>query len=198
MKLNYVKVRDVKSPIRGTAKSAGIDFFVPNDWPGVHWLAPGQDVNIPSGIHVKVPTGCALINMNKSGISTKKHLQVGAGVIDEDYQGEIHLHVINVGTEVVSIEPGEKLLQCIIIEVGYFVPSEYDSLEELYHGVVTERGAGGFGSTNINGANREYAIGDKLSIRLPHHEHSTKFKVAESFIGWPIDNQEKLFEIPKN
>lgn len=27
----FVKTRDVKSPVRGTSGSAGIDFFVPND-----------------------------------------------------------------------------------------------------------------------------------------------------------------------
>ena len=30
MELKYTKIRDVKSPVRGTAEAAGIDFFVPN------------------------------------------------------------------------------------------------------------------------------------------------------------------------
>ena len=145
--MKILKVRDVKTPTRGTEKSAGIDFYIPNDFPGTHWLAPGQDINIPSGVHVKVPEGFALIAMNKSGVATKKHLQVGACVIDEDYQGEVHLHVINVGTEVVTISPGEKLVQMLLTPVSYAGIEVVGSKEELYSGEVTERGEGGFGST---------------------------------------------------
>lgn len=144
--MKIVKVRDVKTPTRGTEKSAGIDFFVPNDFPGNHFLASGQSVNIPSGIHVKIPEGFALINMNKSGVALKKGLQVGACVIDEDYQGEIHLHVTNIGLDVVEIKPGEKLLQALLIPVSYAIPEVVETLEDLYP-EETERGTGGFGST---------------------------------------------------
>ncbi len=145
--MKIVKVRDVKTPTRGTKKSAGIDFYIPNDFPGSHWLAPGQDVKIPSGIYVKVPEGFALIAMNKSGVATKKHLQVGACVIDEDYQGEIHLHVTNVGMDVQELLPGEKIIQMLLVPVVYDSVEVVDSKEELYLGEVTERGEGGFGST---------------------------------------------------
>lgn len=144
--MKITKVRDVKTPNRGTAKSAGIDFYIPNDFPGSHWLAPGQDINIPSGIHVQVPEGYALVAMNKSGVATKKHLQVGACVVDEDYQGEIHLHVTNVGMEVTEVNPGEKIVQMVLIPVSYEGIEVEESLSELYPG-VTERGTGGFGST---------------------------------------------------
>ena len=30
--MRFLKIRDVKSPERGTEKSAGIDFFIPNDF----------------------------------------------------------------------------------------------------------------------------------------------------------------------
>ena len=45
-------------------------------------IKPGQSVLIPSGIHVKVPDGYALIYFNKSGVASKKHLHVGACVVD--------------------------------------------------------------------------------------------------------------------
>lgn len=146
--MKFTKVRDVKSPVRGTEKSAGIDFFVPDDFPGTHYLAKGQDIAIPSGIHAKVPEGYALIAMNKSGVATKKHLQIGACVVDEDYQGEIHIHVTNVGNELQEINPGDKLAQFLLIPVFYDTVEEVESVEVLYKGEVTERGTGGFGSTN--------------------------------------------------
>lgn len=145
--MKYCKIRDVKSPIRGTSLSAGIDFFVPNDFPGEHFLVPGQAVNVPSGIKAKIPHGYALVFKNKSGVALKKDLQVGACVIDEDYQGEIHLHVRNIGIEVQSIHPGEKLVQAILVPVSLEEVEEVDDELALYGGEKTERGGGGFGST---------------------------------------------------
>ena len=139
------KIRNVKTPERGTPLSAGLDFFVPNDFPGEHFLPPGDAVNIPSGIKVKVPHGFALVFMNKSGVAVKKGLQVGACVVDEDYQGEVHLHVRNTSTDVQSIKPGEKLVQALLIPVDY-CGVEVVNVDELYE-EGTQRGEGGFGST---------------------------------------------------
>lgn len=144
--MKFCKIRDVKTPVRGTPLSAGIDFFVPNDFPGTHYLTPGDAINIPSGIKAKVPEGYALIFFNKSGVAVKKDLQVGACVVDEDYQGEIHLHVRNIGTGVQTITPGEKLAQALLI------PVIYEGLEEVLDPLdlfpeKSERGEGGFGST---------------------------------------------------
>lgn len=139
------KIRNVKTPERGTPLSAGLDFFIPNDFPGEHFLLPGDAINIPSGIKVKVPHGFALVFMNKSGVAVKKGLQVGACVVDEDYQGEVHLHVRNTSTDVQSIKPGEKLVQALLIPVDY-CDVEVVNVDELYE-EGTQRGEGGFGST---------------------------------------------------
>lgn len=142
--MKIYKSRRVKTPTRGTARSAGIDFYVPEGEGGL--LEPGQSMNIPSGIYVKLPEGTALVMHNKSGVALRNSLQVGACVIDEDYQGEIHLHVVNVGTETTEILPGMKLVQGLILDVHYSGIEEVDSLDELYT-EKTARGVGGFGST---------------------------------------------------
>lgn len=147
--MKILKIRDVKTPSRGTDKSAGLDFYIPDDFPGSRWVLPGEGVNIPSGIKAKIPEGFALIAMNKSGISLNKNLQVGASVVDEDYQGEIHLHVINIGTEVQELVPGQKLVQMLLIPVNYADVEEVDSTKELYGEWQTDRGEGGFGSTGL-------------------------------------------------
>lgn len=139
------KIRDVKTPVRGTPLSAGLDFFVPNDFPGDHFLIPGDAINIPSGIKVKVPHGFALVFMNKSGVAVKKGLQVGACVVDEDYQGEVHLHIRNISPDVQVIKPGEKLVQALLIPVDY-CDVEVVETEDLYE-EETQRGTGGFGFT---------------------------------------------------
>lgn len=190
--MKITKVRDVKTPTRGTSKSAGIDFFVPNDFPGSHSLAPGQSINIPSGVHVKVPEGHALVVMNKSGVALKKGLQVGACVIDEDYQGEVHIHVTNVSWEVTNVNPGEKLVQMLLIPVLYAEVCSVETLEDLYT-EVSERGQGGFGSTG-NGL-EVHAAGEETEFRFPYEKTPVKVRVKETFTGSLSDNSDKFEKI---
>ena len=139
------KTREVKTPTRGTPGSAGLDFYVPEGISAS--ISPGCDACIPSGIRVNVPKGYAFVAHNKSGVALKKKLTVGACVVDEDYQGEIHLHLINSGTETVAFEGGEKIIQFLLVPVKYpdvqIVPDK-----ELFYS-TTSRGAGGFGSTGV-------------------------------------------------
>lgn len=144
--MKFLKIRPVKSPNRGTPQSAGIDFFIPEDFPQTT-LYPGKSVLIPSGIKLNVPSGHAFIANNKSGVATKKNLIVGACVVDEDYQGEIHIHLINVGSSTIEIAPGDKIIQFLLLPVVYEPVEIVETLEELYEGEITERGEGGFGST---------------------------------------------------
>jgi len=146
--MRIAKVRDVKMPTRGTVGSAGIDFYVPNNYPtNLCSVAPGERYFIPSGIKANVPEGYALIAMNKSGVSLKKGLVVGACVVDSDYQGEIHLHLINTSTKEVTIEPGDKLVQFLLVPVNHCTVEEVLT-SELFN-EVSERGSGGFGSTGV-------------------------------------------------
>ena len=142
--MKIVKTRNVKTPSRGTPGSVGIDFFVPDDFKATK-VWPGKDILIPSGIKARVPLGYGLVAMNKSGIATKQNLIYGAQLIDPDYTGEIHLHVINVGDKVVDIIPGQKLLQFALIPVSFEDVEIVDKLEEI----ITERNSGGFGSTGL-------------------------------------------------
>ena len=54
--MKFAKIRNVKSPVRGTGKAAGIDFFVPNFGSNKGFIVnPGTDVLIPSGIKMEIP-----------------------------------------------------------------------------------------------------------------------------------------------
>lgn len=141
MKLS--KVGDVKTPTRGTSKSAGIDFYIPNDFKET-FLKPKESIKIFSKIYVKLPENTMLCAKNKSSIADKG-LIVGACVVDEDYQGEIILHLINVSDYSVKLTPGQKIIQMVLMPVIY--DFEEVPFEDLYDG-VTERGIGAFGSTN--------------------------------------------------
>ena len=145
MEIKFSKTCEVKSPFKAYDTDAGIDFFVPEEFESLE-LYPGEDVNIKSGIKIKVPSGYALVFFNKSGICTNDQLIVGACVIDEGYQGEIHLHLINVGSLPVYIKPNQKIVQGLLIPVPNIQIKEINT-EELFS-TETKRGSGGFGSTN--------------------------------------------------
>jgi dUTP pyrophosphatase len=149
MKVKFFKTKSVKTPTRGTERSAGIDLYVPDEFIPVK-IDPNQDILIPSGLKARIPEGYALVANNKSGVATKKKLIVGAAVVDEDYTGEIHLHLINVGKTDIEINPGDKILQFILEKQEYCGIEVVESIESLYDNFESSRGDGGFGSTGIN------------------------------------------------
>lgn len=156
-------VRDVKVPTRGTSKSAGLDFYVPNDFKEFT-LIVGEDLLIPSGIIANIPEGYMLMAADKSGMASsvsakrmcgmqvKPDMQdtsivVGAKICDEDYQGEIHMHIINCGISNFTVKPGMKLVQFILVPIMY-ADIEVVDKNDLFES-ATERGSGGFSSTGI-------------------------------------------------
>ena len=174
--IKFTKIRIVKTPTRGTPRSAGIDFYVPEDLTQSELdvkqpvkqeiralvegkfglikkleLFPNQRILIPSGIKMKIPTGYAGVVMNKSGVASKTGLDKLAELIDEDYQGEIHINVVNTGTNPVVIRPGDKIAQMIITPV-YIADLEMKNSADEVFTEETVRGDGGFGSTNKNDA----------------------------------------------
>ena len=112
-------------------------------------LLPGTRINIPSGIHCLMETtDTALIGANKSGIASKHGLLFGAHVIDYEYQGEIHLNLINTSTKIVRIYEDMKIIQFIETPIYTSKIAEEINTEELYKNHNSDRGSGGFGSTN--------------------------------------------------
>jgi dUTPase len=126
--------------------------YIAHDSDGVTtiFLYPQERILIPSGIYCKMAhPGRALIAANKSGVATKMGLVFGAEVVDYEYQGEIHLSLINTGTVTVKIQGGMKAIQFLetpiynsdIEVLGNLIPVSFYERE-------TSRGADGFGSTD--------------------------------------------------
>lgn len=174
-KLFYARTRTVKQPERGTSRSAGIDFFMPeftddflNDLidknpnystlrPGNYsyyiikpekkiLIAPHERLMIPSGIKIRGHENIAINAHNKSGKGVSKGLDRLAEVVDEDYQGELHISIVNTSNYIVEICENEKIIQWLEVHVDYSELAELT--EETLFTEETERGAGGFGSTD--------------------------------------------------
>jgi len=158
--LKYSKMRKVISPNRAHSLDAGIDFYVPSDFEQ-KGLSPNEALRIKSGIKVNVPQGYALIAFNKSGISTKLGLIVGACVIDSGYQGEISIHIINTSNKTIWIIPDMKIVQYILVPIAESIPEEV-SERELFPYSSTRR-IGGFGSTDSNVAYMKPSVAADLN-----------------------------------
>jgi dUTP pyrophosphatase len=140
--MKICKIKSVKNPLRSTEGSAGIDFFVPENIHEIK-IMPHEDILIPSGIKVQLKKSTALLAVSKSGIATKNKLAIGACLIDEDYTGEIHLHVYNFSNEIQFIKGGQKLVQFIYIN---YIKDDIELVDEIKY-EFTERNDRGFGST---------------------------------------------------
>ena len=82
----------------------------------------GSRVCIPSGVKSYLSLSMPLISYglqmdlyveNKSGVATKKGLDVGACEIDPSYKGEIHLSLTNASKEDVRIYEDDKITQLV-------------------------------------------------------------------------------------
>lgn len=172
-KIQITKTRRVKTPARGTAVAAGLDFFVPEDLTDADMekmfsktghpleyaigpdgfvsefvIKPGQSACIPSGIKARLPHGYCMEFHNKSGVACKKSLLAGSCLIDEDYQGEWHIDVHNVSSvNAAHVFPGDKIAQFVMYKVEYPAVELVDTEAELFAGAESERGEGAFGST---------------------------------------------------
>jgi dUTP pyrophosphatase len=94
-----------------------------------------------------LPSGHALIFFNKGGVAVKLGLLVGACVVDEEYQGEVHLNLFNPTKLITRLTPGMKITQGIVLKVNYVQPKEVPA-PELYED-ETDRGEGRLGSTGV-------------------------------------------------
>lgn len=142
------KCKNVRSPFKSTPDSNCWDFCCPFSMDTIV-LAPHEGCVIPSGIRAIVPKGHALIAFNKSGISTRHLLIKTAELVDSDYQGEINLCVVNCGTEVCYIQPGQPIIQFALLVVNN---NPYDMVDQatfdkLASITKSERGCSGFGES---------------------------------------------------
>jgi dUTP pyrophosphatase len=126
-------------PSRATPGSAGYDLYstITVDIP-----AHGKAL-IPIDIAIELPAGTYGRIAPRSGLAHQSFIGVGAGVIDRDYRGNIHVLLFNLGGETFHVHKGHRIAQ-LILECHLIV----DVKEvPLLHASDTIRGVGGFMST---------------------------------------------------
>jgi dUTP pyrophosphatase len=150
MYIEYFRMRNsAQPPRRANPSDAGMDLaFAPESREGVT-IRPGESVICATGLKFGVPHGYMLQIMNRSGVAAMRSLVVGACVVDAGYNGEVFINLHNIGQDVQTVEPGERIAQAVLIPVVHVSPVEYE-WDDLYSRVRvhSSRGDGALGSTD--------------------------------------------------
>jgi dUTP pyrophosphatase len=128
-------------PVRGSEFAAGFD------------LASAYDLSIPAGgkglvktdLAIAIPENTYARIAPRSGLAVKKFIDIGAGVVDYDYRGNVGVVLFNHGAEDFEVKRGDRVAQLILECISMAPCVEVQELDS------TARGAGGFGSTGVNG-----------------------------------------------
>lgn len=142
MRLRIKRLRsDATLPRYMSEAAAGLDLAAAIDTPVV--LEPGARAAVGTGLVLEIPRGYEGQVRPRSGNAIRQGLTLvnAPGTIDSDFRGECCVLLINLGSEAVTIESGDRIAQLIIAPVVHAEIEEVDEVE------TTERGAGGFGST---------------------------------------------------
>ena len=128
-------------PVRGSPFAAGYDLCAASA--GV--VPRRGKALIPTDLAIAVPPGCYGRIAPRSGLAWKHSLDTGAGVIDEDYRGNVGVILFNHSDADFAYAAGDRVAQLVLERIAVADVLEVDSLED------TARGAGGFGSTGVAG-----------------------------------------------
>ena len=136
----YVKLEEGGIlPTRAHEGDAGIDFFAPIDFT----IPPNSDFLLPLNLRTAFPNGWVLWMAEKSGVSTKKKLDIGACIVDSGYRGIVHAHMFNNSNIEQSFKRGDKIVQGVLVKCATSgQPVAVNDLDE------TIRGSKGFDSTD--------------------------------------------------
>jgi dUTP pyrophosphatase len=113
-------------------------------------LRPGARALVPTGLVLELPPGFEAQVRPRSGLALRHGITVlnSPGTIDADYRGEVMVLLVNLGEEPFAIRRGERIAQLVVAR------AERVELHERAAASATRRGAGGFGSTGTERANR--------------------------------------------
>lgn len=97
---------------------------------------------VSTGIRVAIPASHYGRLAPRSGLALKHAIDVGAGVIDADYRGDVKVLLFNFGTTAFQVHKGDRIAQLIVEKISpNGAVTVVDALD------VTVRDASGFGST---------------------------------------------------
>lgn len=134
---------EAKPPRRARPGDAGLDLFSAE----ASSVPAGEWRTIDTGIAICMPSDCYARLAARSGLAARTGINVGGGVIDSSYRGNIGVILFNHSKFDFPIAAGQAIAQIIFEKI--YTPEELRvvSLDQLGS---TERGANGYGSSDAS------------------------------------------------
>ncbi len=127
-------------PRRAYAGDAGLDLHSLEDCE----LDAGERRLVRTGIAVEIPHGQAGLVLPRSGLAARHGISLvnAPGLIDSGYRGEVQVLLLNTDrASTCQISAGDRIAQLLLVRVETPEVIEVEAL------AISERGAGGFGSS---------------------------------------------------
>jgi len=142
--VKFKKVHEgAKIPTRGTKGAACYDAYLPQDYLS---LPVGETRVIGLGFQVELPNGFEMQVRPRSGLALKGITVANSpGCVDADYRGEVGVILTNNSGKDFALSKGDRVCQ---LKLSVCFIMDFQEVEDV---AETERGAGGFGSTGLNG-----------------------------------------------
>ena len=96
-------------------------------------------LSFPVGLYARIAP--------RSGLALKKFIDVGAGVVNSDYCGEVGVVLFNHVNQDFEVKMGDRIAQLILEKIDTPPVEEVQDLDNIV------RGTGGFGSTGVKSGN---------------------------------------------
>jgi dUTP pyrophosphatase len=131
---------DAQVPTRAHQGDAGLDLYALEG----ATLAPGARASLRTGVAVEIPDGRAGLVLPRSGLAERHGIALvnAPGLIDSGYRGEVRVLLLNTDRDQsCEIVRGDRIAQLVLVALEV---SSVVVVEELE---LSERGAGGFGSS---------------------------------------------------
>ena len=184
-------------PSRGTNGSVGADLVAAHDTV----IQAETRAKVPTDLAVLAPEGYYPRLAPRSGLS-KRGIDLGGGVVDLDYRGNVGISLINSGNQDFIARRGDRIAQLIaeaccipdIVEVD-FLPT-------------TARGASGFGSTGLTtrpplhiksaGHDRLCFLESRMRQKIKHSDHRDLQSILFSLPQFLLKRVYHIHPIPIN
>jgi dUTP pyrophosphatase len=124
-------------PTRGSSKAAGLDVYTP-----ISGTVPAhQRLLVPLDIALCLPPNTYGHILPRSGLAVKHGIHVGAGVIDEDYRGNVGVLLMNLSDVPFVFSKGDRIAQLVVKPYASVDVVEVNELDQ------SDRGQQGYGSS---------------------------------------------------
>lgn len=131
--------KEARIPTRKFPSDAGIDLYTDSGYK----INIGEVMKLSTGVAIELPIHTMGLVMAKS----RSNFVVGAGIVDQNYRGELKVKIFNPTNELISIEQGDAIAQLIVVPI--LTPLIQEVAYEDFTKETTDRGtSGGIHETN--------------------------------------------------